>query len=76
MHDGVPYTILMDTRERIRTLRILATEVLEDEEAGKRWMHSEIVALGGKRPIDVAKTAEGFELCRTVLGRLEYGVYG
>lgn len=72
---GVVYTIAMRTRDRIRALRLRAAEVLEDEKAAQRWMKSEIVALGLKRPIDVAKTAEGYELCCTILGRLEHGVY-
>lgn len=69
------YTITMRTRERIRALRHLAAEVLEDEHSAERWMRSEIIALGMKRPIDVAKTADGYELCRTILGRVEHGVY-
>jgi uncharacterized protein (DUF2384 family) len=38
-------------------------------------MMSEIVALGMKRPIDVAKSAEGYELFLVVLGRLEHAIY-
>jgi putative toxin-antitoxin system antitoxin component (TIGR02293 family) len=59
----------------MRALRLRAAEVLEDEKAAQRWMRTEIIALGMKRPIDVAKSAEGYELCCTILDRLEHGVY-
>lgn len=65
----------MEAQERIETLRKLATEVLEDEAAADRWLRSEIVALGMKRPIDVATTDEGYETCRVILHRIEFGIY-
>jgi uncharacterized protein (DUF2384 family) len=70
------WTIVPSTqRDRVRVLRRLATIVLEDDKSADRWMRSEVIALGKKRPIDIGKTAEGFAECRAVLGRLEHGVF-
>jgi uncharacterized protein (DUF2384 family) len=65
----------MDYQERIHDLTARAVEVLEDGAAAEGWMRAEIVALGGKCPMDVAKTVEGYDLCRAILGRLEHGVF-
>jgi putative toxin-antitoxin system antitoxin component (TIGR02293 family) len=69
--EGVP----TNQRERIRMLRRIASRVLEDEGAARRWMRSEVKAIGGLRPIDVGKTASGYQEVRAILGRIEYGVY-
>lgn len=62
-------------RARIRVLREIALYVFEDEKTSDQWVRSSLKVLGGLRPIDVAKTASGFEECKRILGRIEYGVF-
>jgi putative toxin-antitoxin system antitoxin component (TIGR02293 family) len=41
----------------------------------QEWLHSSVVALGGKKPLDLLDTSFGIRMIYRVLGRLEYGVY-
>jgi len=50
-------------------------KVFEDENKFKIWMNSEIRALNFQQPIDLLDTPFGIEEVRTILGRIEYGVY-
>lgn len=50
-------------------------EVFEDNSKFKIWMHSEIRALGYQKPIELLDTPFGINDVKTILGRLEYGVY-
>lgn len=49
--------------------------VFEDKKKFKIWMHSEIRALDYQKPTDLLDTPFGINDVRTILGRLEYGVY-
>ena len=50
-------------------------EIFGTKENLQQWLHSNIVALGGKKPIDLLDTTFGIRMIYRVLGRLEYGVY-
>jgi putative toxin-antitoxin system antitoxin component (TIGR02293 family) len=52
-----------------------ATEVFDDREVAVDWMLSSNRALEGQSPLDVLDTEVGEEQVRTLLGRIEYGVY-
>jgi putative toxin-antitoxin system antitoxin component (TIGR02293 family) len=52
-----------------------AVEVLEDEDAARRWLRSPQVGLGGATPLDYAETEVGAREVEDLLGRIEYGVY-
>ena len=41
----------------------------------QQWLHSSIMALGGKKPIDLLDTSFGVRMILKLLGRIEYGVY-
>jgi len=41
----------------------------------QQWLHSSVISLGGKRPIDLLDTSFGIRMIFNVLNRLEYGVY-
>lgn len=69
--DGTP----TNQRTRLKMLRERAADVLENEEATDRWMRKPCKALGERWPIDVGKTAEGFEEGSRILGRIECRVY-
>jgi putative toxin-antitoxin system antitoxin component (TIGR02293 family) len=50
-------------------------EVLDNESNLKDWLHTKVLALDGKKPIDFLDTIAGFQLVLYVLGRIEHGVF-
>ncbi|MCL7944658.1 MbcA/ParS/Xre antitoxin family protein [Marinobacter sp. ATCH36] len=46
-----------------------------DEAAAERWLHSPIRGLGYKTPAELIETPEGVDQVRTLIGRLEHGVF-
>lgn len=52
-----------------------ATDVLEDADSAKEWLHSPQSGLGGKIPLDLAVTTAGFREVEKLLTRIDYGVY-
>jgi putative toxin-antitoxin system antitoxin component (TIGR02293 family) len=52
-----------------------AVEVMEAEDAARRWLNSPQVGLGGAVPLDYAETEVGAREVEDLLGRIEYGVY-
>lgn len=49
--------------------------VFEDEDKFKSWMFKPVHALGGKAPYDVIDNQFGREEVRSLIGRIEYGIY-
>ncbi|HRN47436.1 MAG TPA: DUF2384 domain-containing protein [Niabella sp.] len=41
----------------------------------RRWIDSEVIALGNKKPREFLDTSLGISILKTILGRIEYGVY-
>jgi putative toxin-antitoxin system antitoxin component (TIGR02293 family) len=52
-----------------------ATRVFGSQEEAERWVKSKVLALRGRRPIDLLATPTGVEMVETLLTQLEYGVY-
>jgi putative toxin-antitoxin system antitoxin component (TIGR02293 family) len=70
----------LDREESDRVVRFArlmgrAVEVLESEEAARRWLNAPQVGLGGAVPLDFAVTEVGAREVEDLLGRIEYGVY-
>ncbi len=61
----------------MRYARLLgqAVQVLESEDAARRWLGHAQYGLGGAIPLDYAETEAGAREVENVLGRIEYGVY-
>lgn len=61
----------------VRFARLLgkAAFVMESIEAGRRWIRSPQVGLGGAIPLEYAETEVGAREVENLLGRIEYGVY-
>jgi len=53
----------------------MAAEVFGGRELAEAWMHRPAMGLDGQRPIDWLQTAEGVQVVRDFLARLEYCVY-
>ncbi len=65
-----------DRVSRVAKVVRRAVEAFGDDEQGKAWMTDTISSLGGKTPLSLLDTMEGYELVQTTLSRIEYGVYG
>jgi putative toxin-antitoxin system antitoxin component (TIGR02293 family) len=70
----------LDANASDRTLRLvavtnLAITVLGSQEAAERWLASPAMALDQRRPIDLLQSSEGTELVKSLLTRMDYGVY-
>jgi putative toxin-antitoxin system antitoxin component (TIGR02293 family) len=50
-------------------------EVFGDKAQLNTWLVSNIIALGGRRPLDRLNTTFGMQEVKQVLGRIAYGVY-
>jgi putative toxin-antitoxin system antitoxin component (TIGR02293 family) len=50
-------------------------DIFGTKENMQQWLSSSVIALGGKRPIDLLDTSFGIRMIFTVLNRLEHGVY-
>ena len=71
---------LLDTLKTEKVLELAAfaqrgIEVIGDKESFTEWLHSPLVALGNKTPLDFLDTSFGIQMVTKILGRLEQGVY-
>lgn len=64
-----------DRVSRVAKVVRRAVEVFGDDAQGKAWMCDTISSLGGKTPLSLLDTMEGYELVVATLYRIEYGVY-
>lgn len=60
---------------RFAELLSRASIVFGGRERAERWLSSNVMGLGSRRPIDLLETSVGAQLLDDFLGRLEYGVY-
>lgn len=71
---------LLDTLKTEKVLELAAfaqrgIEVIGDRQGFIEWLHSPLVALNNKTPIDFLDTSFGIQMVTKILGRLEQGVY-
>ncbi|MEO6812820.1 MAG: antitoxin Xre/MbcA/ParS toxin-binding domain-containing protein [Ginsengibacter sp.] len=71
---------LLDTLKTEKVLELAAfaqrgISVIGDKESFAEWLHSPLVALGNKTPLDFLDTTFGIQMVTKLLGRLEQGVY-
>jgi putative toxin-antitoxin system antitoxin component (TIGR02293 family) len=70
----------LDANASDRALRLVAVtsqaiKVLGNQEAAERWLASPAMGLDQRKPIDLLQSSEGTDLVKTLLSRMEYGVY-
>lgn len=61
----------------VRASRVFgrALELFEgDDEQARRWLSNESIALGGRTPLDLAKSEVGAKEVETLINRLEQGI--
>ncbi len=70
----------LDANASDRALRLVsvvnqATEVLGSQLAAEQWLSSPAIGLDRRIPIDLLQSSEGTAMVKTLLSRMEYGVY-
>ena len=71
---------MLDTLKTEKVLELAAfvqrgIEVIGNKSAFIDWLHSPVLSLGNKAPIDFLDTSFGIQMVTKILGRLEQGVY-
>jgi putative toxin-antitoxin system antitoxin component (TIGR02293 family) len=71
---------LLDSNATDRLIRLAsiteqAIDVLGSKEAAEHWLSVPAIGLDQRRPIDLLQSSEGAELVKTLLTRMDYGVY-
>jgi putative toxin-antitoxin system antitoxin component (TIGR02293 family) len=71
---------LLDTLKTEKVLELAAftqrgIEVIGSKDGFIEWLHSPLVALGNRAPVDYLDTSFGIAMVVKILGRLEQGVY-
>ena len=59
---------------RLARLFERAVDVFEDEASARQWLQSEQHALGGQKPIQIARCEPGAREVERLLGRVEHGI--
>jgi putative toxin-antitoxin system antitoxin component (TIGR02293 family) len=80
LHRRVQKQELLKPDESERVLRLFrlyfrAMEVFEDGDRALKWFASHPKALGGRTPLEFARTEPGARLVEDLLGRIEEGVF-
>jgi putative toxin-antitoxin system antitoxin component (TIGR02293 family) len=70
----------LDSNATDRSLRLAAVtgqaiSVLGSQVAAERWLASPALGLDRRRPIDLLQSSEGTNLVKTLLTRMDHGVY-
>lgn len=60
---------------RVMRVFITASEVLGSEDEARQWMGEPVMALGGKRPLDLLDTDVGAQEVGNILNCIKWGVY-
>lgn len=71
---------LLDTLKTEKVLELAAfaqrgVEVIGNKQGFIEWLHSPLIVLDNKTPIDFLDTSFGIQMVTKILGRLEQGVY-
>ncbi len=64
-----------DRALRLASVLAQATKVLGSREAAERWLSAPAMALDRHKPIELLQSTDGTELVKTLLTRMDYGVY-
>ena len=64
-----------DRALRLASVLNQATDVLGSQLAAEHWLSSPAIGLDRRIPIDLLQSSEGTAMVKTLLSRMEYGVY-
>jgi putative toxin-antitoxin system antitoxin component (TIGR02293 family) len=60
---------------RLHRILVMAMDTLGSREAAESWLAAPALGLEGRRPLDLLQSTDGTELVKSLLVRMEYGVY-
>jgi putative toxin-antitoxin system antitoxin component (TIGR02293 family) len=60
---------------RVTRVFVAASEVLGSEDEARHWMGEAVMALGGKRPVDLLDTDVGAQEVVNILNCIKWGIY-
>ena len=63
-----------DRAARVARTVALAEQTFVNRDKASRWLHRELPALRGKRPIDLVRTDAGSRIVEDALTRIAWGV--
>lgn len=75
LRDGSFTSPELERLNRFQKIGDLAREALESEERAIEWLNAPNPALGGRIPLETARTEEGGQEVKDILLRIIYGVY-
>jgi putative toxin-antitoxin system antitoxin component (TIGR02293 family) len=64
-----------DRALRLLTVTALAIDVLGSQQAAEAWLTAPAMGLDRRLPIELLRSTEGTELVKTLLTRMDFGVY-
>lgn len=64
-----------DYNARYAEVKRRAEAVFSSPEKANRWLSERALGLGGRRPVELLVTSEGYEQVLDFLTRIEFGVY-
>lgn len=64
-----------DRALRLALITELASDVLGSRESAEKWLSEPAMGLEQRKPIELLQSTEGAELVKTLLTRMDYGVY-
>ena len=64
-----------DRALRLASVLAQATKVLGSKEEAERWLSAPALGLDQHKPIDLLRSTDGTEMVKTLLTRMDYGVY-
>jgi putative toxin-antitoxin system antitoxin component (TIGR02293 family) len=66
-----------EAEKSLRATRVFvaASEILGSQEEARQWMGEPVMALGGKRPVDLLDTDVGSQEVANILNCIKWGVY-
>jgi putative toxin-antitoxin system antitoxin component (TIGR02293 family) len=53
----------------------LAVAVFSSDAVAKEWLHAPQMGLNQQKPVDLVQTAEGAELVKSLLTRMQFGTF-
>lgn len=62
-----------DRAARVARVMALAGKTFANEDKADRWLHKNLNALDGRRPIDLVRTAAGARIVEDILARIAWG---
>jgi putative toxin-antitoxin system antitoxin component (TIGR02293 family) len=62
-----------DRLVRLTRIQAIAADVLGDESKARRWLRQSLGELGGKPPLELARTEAGARVIEQILAKIDFG---